>query len=329
MAPTAANAMTLELGAAAVLKCSMPRFAPLALFALVLSLSSFLPAAESTPRVLKDVAFLAPDRAEKIDVYLPATLPAGTLAPAVVWIHGGGWTGGTKNESRAAEICGTLAAAGYVAVSIDYRLGDGAWPTNLHDCKNAVRFLRARAAEYRIDPQRIAIAGGSAGGHLALMTGLTADQAEFEPAANATPYPGISSQVRCILDLYGPASLLTRLETDAKGVPNGKRKPGGDLKVFGAASIDDPVFALASPVTHVTKNSPPVLIIHGLIDGTVDIGQSWTLAGILGRRGVEHEFILVEGAGHTFDFEFWNKKALSRDLRPVALAFLAKHLATR
>jgi acetyl esterase/lipase len=321
--------MMLESRTVAVLKHTMPRLAPLAQFALALSLCGFVRAAESAPRVLKDVSFLAPDRAEKLDVYLPAALPAGTLAPAVVWIHGGGWTGGTKNEARAAEICGTLAAAGYVAVSIDYRLGDGAWPTNLHDCKNAVRFLRAHAAEYHIDPKRIAVAGGSAGGHLALMTGLTADQAEFEPAANATPYPGVSSQVRCIIDLYGPASLLTRLETDAKGVPNGKRKPGGGLQVFGAASIDDPVFTLASPVTHVAKNSPPVLIIHGLIDGTVDIGQSWTLAGALVRKGVEHEFILVEDAGHTFNFEFWNQKALTRDLRPVALAFLAKHLATR
>ena len=143
----------------------MPRIAPLTLFALALSLINIVGAAESAPRVVKDVTFLAPDRAEKLDVYLPTALPAGTLAPAVVWIHGGGWTGGTKNETRAAEICGTLAAAGYVAVSIDYRLGDGAWPTNLHDCKNAVRFLRAHAAEYHIDPKRIAVAGGSAGGH--------------------------------------------------------------------------------------------------------------------------------------------------------------------
>lgn len=317
--------MALESRRLIVLESAMPRSAVFALFSLMLI--AFVRAADSTPRIVKDVAFLAAERAEKLDLYLPAPLPAGTLAPAVVWIHGGGWTGGTKNETRAQEICSTLAAAGYVAVSIDYRLGDGAWPTNLHDCKNAVRFLRANATKYQIDPSRIAVAGGSAGGHLALMTGFTADQAEFEPAAGATPYPGVSSRVRCIIDLYGPSSLLTRLATDAKGVPDGKRKPGGDLKVFGAAHIDDPVFNRASPVTHVTKSSPPVLIIHGLIDGTVDIGQSWTLAGLLAGKGVEHEFILVERAGHTFDFEFWNKQPLSRDLRPAALAFLAKHLA--
>lgn len=317
--------MTLESSKLMVLKFIMLRFTSFVLFAL--SLFSSVRAAEPATRLLKDVTFLATDRAEKLDLYLPAPIPGGKLAPAVVWIHGGGWTGGTKSETRAAEICGALAAAGYVAVSIDYRLGDGAWPTNLHDCKNAVRFLRAHAAEYQIDAKRIAVAGGSAGGHLALMAGFTADQADFEPKGKATPYPGVSSQVSCIIDLYGPASLLTRLETDAKGVPNGKRKPGGDLKVFGAVSIDDPVFTLASPVTHIAQNSPPVLIMHGLIDGTVDIGQSWSVAGALVGKGVEHEFILVEGAGHTFDFEFWNKKALSRDLRPVALDFLAKHLA--
>src|ERR1043165_2549634 len=121
-----------------------------------------LRAADSAGKVA-DLAYLTPDRAEKLDLYLPAPPAAGKLSPAVVWIHGGGWTGGTKDEARAKEICTTLAEAGYVAVSIDYKLGDGAWPTNLHDCKNAGRFLRAHAAEYHLDPERIGVAGGSAG----------------------------------------------------------------------------------------------------------------------------------------------------------------------
>lgn len=275
---------------------------------------------------IPNVAFLAPDRKEKLDLYLPTPPPDGKLSPAVVWIHGGGWTGGKRDEARAKNICGTLAAAGYVAVSTSYRLGDGAWPTNLHDCKNAVRYLRANATKYRIDPNRIAVAGGSAGGHLALMVGFTTDKEGFEPEGSAVVYPGVSSRVRAVIDLYGPTSLWTRLDTDAKGTPNGRRKPGADLKAFGAADADDMVFRRASPVTHITANSPPVLIFHGTIDGTVDIGQSWTLAGELARHGVAHEFVLVEGAGHTFDFQTWKEKPLSRDLRPVALAFLAKHL---
>src|SRR6185369_7588511 len=175
-----------------------------------------LRAAESSVRVTPNLAYLAPDRAEKLDLYLPAPPPAGKLSPAVVWIHGGGWTGGTKDEARAKEICGTLANAGYVALSIDYKLGDGAWPTNLFDCKNAVRFLRTHASEYHVDPARIAVAGGSAGGHLALMVGFTAGKAELEPSGAATPYPGVSNAVRCVIDMYGPTDLLTRRLTDPK-----------------------------------------------------------------------------------------------------------------
>jgi acetyl esterase/lipase len=307
--------------------------APRSFYSAALALGALLGvaarAAESVaaaPRMIPDLAYLAPDRAEKLDLYLPVAPAKGKLSPAVVWIHGGGWTGGVKTENRAKEICTTLAAAGYVAVSVDYKLGDGAWPTNLHDCKNAVRFLRAHAATYQLDPDRIAVAGGSAGGHLALMVGFTGDRPEFEPAGAATPYPGVSSQVRAVIDLYGPANLLTRQEVDEKGTPTGKLRPAGPAKVFGTDDPTAPVYRRASPVTHVTKNSPPVLILHGRIDTTVDRAQSEELAGVLQHHGVPHEIVMVEGAGHTFDFETWNKKPLSRDLRPVALAFLAKYL---
>ena len=153
---------------------------------LLLPISSAAPAADADVRVTKDVAFLAAGRAEKLDVYQPAARADGRLHPALVWIHGGGWTGGTKNEARADNICRAAAMAGYVAVSIDYRLGDGAWPTNLFDCKNAVRFLRANAARYSVDPSRIGVAGGSAGGHLALMVALTAGTEGLEPAGADT-----------------------------------------------------------------------------------------------------------------------------------------------
>ncbi|MDO8544179.1 MAG: alpha/beta hydrolase [Opitutaceae bacterium] len=286
------------------------------------SLGSVEPAA--AVRVITDVAYLAADRTEKLDIYLPAQRAPGKLSPALVWIHGGGFSGGTKNESRAKNICGTLAQNGYVAVSVDYKLGQGAWPTNLHDCKNAVRFLRAHASEYAVDHTRIAVAGGSAGGHLALMVGLTTGQPQLEPAA---PYAGRSSSVRAIMNFYGVTDLLTRRSTDKKGQPtSATRDLGGVLRLFGAKSDDDPVLRIASPVTHLSRSSPPILTLHGRADATVDYMQAEELDRVARERGARHEVIFLDGIGHTFDLQTWAKKPLPRDLRPVVLAFLEKHL---
>jgi len=285
-----------------------------------------LRAADAGFTVEKDVAFLAPDRAERLDVYLPST-DGPALRPGFVWIHGGGWTGGTKNEARAANVCGTLARAGYVAVSVDYRLGDGAWPTLLFDCKNAVRFLRAQAARYRIDPARIAVGGGSAGGHLALMVALTAGQSGLEPEGAATPYPGVSSAVGCGVNLYGITNILTRRQVAADGTPGEPRPPeGAHLSVFSARDAADPVLRLASPVNHLAPASVPLLTLHGRRDATVDYLQAEELDRMARERGARHELVLLERAGHTFDLETWQRKPLERDLRPVLLEFLARHL---
>lgn len=284
-------------------------------------------AAETKVRVLRDVAFLAPDRKEKLDVYLPAEAAPGQRRPALVWIHGGGWTGGTKNEARAQNICGAAAEAGYVSVSIDYRLGPGAWPTNLHDCKNAVRFLRARAADYGVDPDRIAVAGGSAGGHLALMVALTAGKPELDPAGDATPYAGVSNAVRCAVNFYGITNILTRQETDKQGNPTGKRRGlEGALSVHRAQAETDPVLVLASPVTHVRRGSPPLLTLHGRADATVDYLQADELDRVARERGAAHQVVYLDGVGHTFHLDQWAKKPLPRDIRPVFFGFLAQHL---
>lgn len=276
--------------------------------------------------VRSEVAFLAADRAERLDLYFPPQWSSGAGGPAVVWIHGGGWTGGSKSAGREKNICRALADAGYVCASIDYRLGAGAWPQNLLDGKNAVRYLRAHARELGIDPDRIAVAGGSAGGHLALMVAYTAGAAGLEPEA---PYPGVSSAVRCVVDFYGITNLLTRRETGPDGTLTDRRKPGGPFAVFGADSIDAPGFRLASPVTHLTAKSPPTLILHGRADPTVDHGQALGLARALQEHGVPHELVLLDGVGHTFDFEGWDYRPLPRDLRPVVVEFLRRHLGPR
>ena len=273
-------------------------------------------------RELKDVAYLAPGREEKLDLYLPA-VAAGTRAPAVVWIHGGGWTSGDKASSREQNVGRNLASAGYVVASVNYRMGAGAWPQNLLDCKNAVRFLRAHATDYGVDPARIAVAGGSAGGHLALMVGLTAGK-EWE---SDSAYPGVSGAVAAIIDFYGITDLLTRRKTDEHGQPSGGFNDGDAPRVFGGSRPGDvSAWRLGSPVNHVTADSPPILIVHGDRDSTVDIGQSRELAEILAERKVPHSLVVVKDAGHTFDLETWKGKPLSLDLRAVVLGFLNERL---
>jgi dipeptidyl aminopeptidase/acylaminoacyl peptidase len=129
------------------------------------------------------------------------------------------------------------------------------------------------------------------------------------------------------MNFYGVANLLTRQETEKDGTPIGKLKTGGAAKVFGAKSATDDIYRLVSPVTYVTKDSPPMLTLHGRADATVDYPQAEELDAVAKARGARHELVLLDGVGHTFDLTTWNRKPLPRDLRPVVLDFLAQHLA--
>ncbi len=271
-----------------------------------------------------NIAYLGPDRREQLDLYLPAdrTRPVA----AVVWVHGGGWMSGDRARSREKNIGTTLAGWGYAVASVSYTLGKGAWPQNLHDVKNAVRFLRARGAEYGIDPDRLAVAGGSAGGHLALLAGFTAGR-DWEPTA---PYPGVSNQVRAILDFYGPTHHLSRVKADKQGRPTTERHMGNAVEVFAEGDPQNRAALVASsPVTHVAPGVPPVFIAHGLADATVFHGQSTELAEALKRVGVPHELVLLPGVGHTFDLDTWNDRPLGHDLRTPVRRFLDQWLAPR
>jgi acetyl esterase/lipase len=270
----------------------------------------------------RDVAYLPPDRKEKLDLYLPAGRAKAVRSPAVVIIHGGGWSGGDKSSAREFNIGTTLAKAGYVCASVEYlKEGAGRWPTNLYDCKNAVRFLRKNAELYQVDAERIGVIGGSAGGHLALMVAYTFGVNELTPTS---PYPGISDRVQCCVDLYGTTDLLTRQATEPDGTPNGKLREAG---LFPNPRGENPdKWKLASPVFHVSKACPPTLILHGAADTTVDREQSVELDRKLTQLGVTHELILLPGIGHTFDLQQWQRKPLPRDLRPVVIGFFDTHL---
>jgi len=278
--------------------------------------------------IRNDFSYLPPDRPEKMDLYVPLDNDAYERFPGVVIIHGGGWTGGDKARKREIEIGTALAAQGYVCASINYLLAGKskpAFPQNVHDCKAAVRFLRANAREFGIDPDRIGVIGGSAGGHLALMLGVTGPEGALEPE---NPYPGVSSRVQAVVDLYGPSDLLTRQKTDSSGNPTGRRYDGSAATTLGATrEQNEALWRQASPVTHVTPGDPPVLILHGKSDTTVDYAQSIEMAEKLSSAGVPVELHLLEGVGHTFALKVdVNGKPLPQDLRPIVIGFFDKYL---
>jgi len=282
-----------------------------------------LPPAPEGVLIHENVAYLPPDRAEKLDLYLPADRPGDVRSPAVIIIHGGGWTGGDKAAAREFNVGTNLAKAGYVCASVNYRLDNpGRWPGNLHDCKNAVRFLRKHAERYQIDPDRIGVIGGSAGGHLALMVGYTNRVEALEPTE---PYPGIPDHVSAVVNLYGGTNLLTRRKTDADGTPFGPTLRSSAIMDADPDAAPE-AWRLASPVYHVSPKSPPTLILHGTADTTVDRGQATELAAKLAEHGVEHQLVLLEGIGHTFDLETWRRKPLPVDVRGLVIRFFDKHL---
>jgi acetyl esterase/lipase len=270
--------------------------------------------------IQQNVAYLPSDRSEKLDLYLPDNRRADTSSPAVLIIHGGGWVGGDKSGRREFVTGTALAAAGYVCASVEYMKDAGKrWPTNLLDCKNAVRYLRANAGRLQINPEKIGVIGGSAGGHLALMVAYTSDVAELEPTA---PYPGVSDAVSACVDMYGITDIAARRKVDKLGNPTGERFTSSALFAQPAAAAPEK-YKAASPVTYVKASSPPTLILQGLADTTVDYEQSRKLDKLLTEKGVEHQLVELPGVGHAFAL---NDPKLPRDLRPEVVAFFDGHL---
>ena len=273
-----------------------------------------------------DVPFLAGGRTETLDLYLPKNRKPGTQSPAIVLIHGGGWKEGDKAQAREKEFGIFFAENGFVVASVNYALRSaGRYPVNLQDCKNGVRYLRAHAKELGLDPDRIAVMGGSAGGHLALMVAYTADDPGLSPAE---PYPGVSDRVKAVVDFYGITDIGGRKKTDPDGKPTELRGMDEEGKaVFGP---DEKDWKQASPIAHVRRDVPPTLIVHGKKDTTVDRDQSQLLADALKKAGAEVELVWLPQAGHSFSLRYEKpreqKGPLEKNLEPMVLRFLKKHL---
>jgi acetyl esterase/lipase len=270
--------------------------------------SSGLAQEASSVRVEKSISYLPADRAEMADLYLPPKFDEGRKYPGVLIIHGGGWTGGKRDAAREINIGTTLASHGYVCMSIDYLLHDPmsdkpCWPQNLHDCKTAIRWMRANRERLHLDADHIGVIGGSAGGHLACMVGVTQPGDGLDPAG---PYGDRSCAVNCVVDLYGPVDF-----TESKDITALRKKRSEARDLYKEFSV----------LTYLDKHDPPTLILHGTADTTVPLAQSELLAARLKLQGIEHQLVVVEGAPHTFHLQ-----PKEQDLRPVVLEFFAKCL---
>jgi acetyl esterase/lipase len=248
---------------------------------------------------------------QKLDLYLPE---ATKLLPLVVWIHGGAFRLGDKGDNVPLECL----ERGYAVASINYRLSQHAlFPAQIEDCKAAVRWLRAHAAHYGLDPQRFVAWGPSAGGHLAAMLGVTSHVRAFE----AGEHLDRSSRVRAVVDYFGPTDFL---QMDAHRLPDGMVHDAPDSpesELVGGPIQDNPDrVAQANPIAYVRPDAPPFLIVHGEADPLVPYHQSELLLAALQRAGVPASLYTVAGGGHG---GFTDPRV------PILTqAFLARHLTS-
>lgn len=256
----------------------------------------------------------------KLDLYLPPTARQTSPTeqpPLIVWVHGGAW----RRGSKAGMPLKWLIPHGFAIASIDYRLSPVArFPAQVHDAKAAIRFLRSQQAKYGYNTQRIAVAGSSAGGHLAALIGTTNQHAQLEGTVGGQLEQ--SSRVHAIVDYYGPTNFMTILP---QSTPHGLsvRVPALQL-LLGNQPEDTPELArLASPVFHVDDDDPPLLMLHGDQDPQVPINQSHELHAAYKQLGLAVQFEVVHGGAHGGALFFDDAR------RALVLQFLQQHLTSK
>jgi len=265
-------------------------------------------------RQLRNLEYARPDGTPlRLDLYVP---PSDGPLPLIIWVHGGGWMEGSKDEEFEAL---PLVWHGFAVASVNYRLSDQAvFPAQIHDVKAAVRFLRANAARFGLDPDRFGAWGESAGGHLVALLGTTSVHGELEGNEGVT---GVSSRVQAVFDWYGPTDLLQRQAQTPKGSPNADAAGSTDSRLLGGPAPRNRELAQqANPITYVTPGVPPFLIVHGDADTLVPIGQSQLLVQALRRVNAPVQFIVVKGGQHGGDDYF------SGDLYGEVQSFFDRHV---
>ena len=228
-----------------------------------------------------------------LDLYVPKS---STPLPLIIWVHGGGWQNGSKSPGNPAM---RLLTRGYAVAAINYRLsGHAVFPAQIEDCKAAVRFLRANAKKYNLNPEAFGAWGSSAGGHLVALLGTSGDVKELEGTVG--DHDKVSSRVQAVCDFYGPTALTRmnefktvkgRIDHDSPNSPPSKLI-GGPVQENKAKA------AKANPIEYVTKDDPPFLIVHGDADPIVPLGQSEILLSALKKAGIESELVVIKDGGH-------------------------------
>ncbi len=262
-------------------------------------------------------------KAGDIELKLDLARPQGDGPfPAIVFIHGGGWSQGNRQAYRGQ--IREAAGRGYLAATISYRLmqfdqakketttATPIFPAQIHDAKAAIRWVRVNARKYHVDPNRIGVTGGSAGGHLSLLVGLTDPSSHLEGDSGN---PDQSSRVQAVVNVFGPTDMAPCYE---------KSSVAWIFRLFmgGTPSEVPEQYKAASPITYVSKDDPPVLTLHGDKDALVPIEQAKALDEKMKAAGASHTLVVFEGQGHGFDREHkkkaWNAtwEFFDRHLKP-------------
>jgi acetyl esterase/lipase len=250
----------------------------------------------SEARTIKDLCYVPgkENRSQSLDLYLPAS--SGQPLPLIVYIHGGGWAAGDKAQGPNDP----LEKSGYACASLNYRLSDEAtFPAQIYDCKAAIRWLRAHAKEYNINPNKIGVWGISAGGLLASLLGTSGGAREIEGNEGNLE---TNSAVQAVCDWCGPAD-LTKFSQEVG--PHQRLDPddpdGVIAKFLGGLPKEKQANAqLANPIKYISADDPPFLIMHGDVDDIVPIAQSKDLYAALQSAHVESKMVTASGAGHDF-----------------------------
>jgi len=254
---------------------------------------------------------------QKLDLLLPKARSSEKPLPVVVFIHGGAWRAGDK-RSGIGRLRPLVESGDYAGVTVGYRLSaEAKWPAQIHDCKAAIRWIRAHAKEHNLDPENIGVWGTSAGGHLVAMLGVSGDVEALE--GKVGKHLDQDSRVDCVINFFGPAELLTMNDHDSTMDHNAPDSPESIL-IDGPIQENKDKARAASPTTYVTKDDAPILNVHGTSDKLVPYPQSVDFNTKLNATGVSSTLITIKGGGHGNFGEATSK------VEELVSKFLEKHL---